>query len=316
MAFQRLRRALIAMAGAALLAACGGGTVVSQFQPTRMVAFGDAFADLGQVGGARYTVNDTSLNIWTTQMAMRYGLTVSAKASGGTSYATGNARVDSNASFLTTTAPPSVASQITTFLGSDAPRSGDLIVVNAGITDIVDEIYRTSQNTQTATEALDRVRRAGTALGDQVRRLVSAGAEHVLVVGPYNLANSPWASQTGQGATLQSYSSAFNTALLVSIVDLGSHVLYVDAPLYINLLATSPGLYGLSNATSLACALADSGPGIGTGTGQVNSALCNTGNLAAGVDPATYLFADRLYLTPVGHRLFGDYAYGRLIARW
>ena len=55
---------------------------------------------------------------------------------------------------------------------------------------------------------------------------------------------------------------------------------------------------------------------IGTGKGQVNSGLCTPSTLVPGVDPNVYLFADRLYPTAVGHRLFGDYAYSRLRQRW
>src|SRR4051812_48651213 len=94
MAFQRLRRAALAVACsvAAVLSACGGGQVVSAFSPQRMVVFGDAAADAGQVGGARYTVNATSKN-WTETLANRYSLSVAPVSAGGTSYAQGSARV-------------------------------------------------------------------------------------------------------------------------------------------------------------------------------------------------------------------------------
>jgi outer membrane lipase/esterase len=36
----------------------------------------------------------------------------------------------------------------------------------------------------------------------------------------------------------------------------------------------------------------------------------------ANLDYSTYVFADRVYPTPVAQRLFGDYAYARLRARW
>ena len=31
---------------------------------------------------------------------------------------------------------------------------------------------------------------------------------------------------------------------------------------------------------------------------------------------STYLFADRVYLSPRGHRLLGEYAFGRIRERW
>ena len=50
-----LRRILLALtcASAALLAACGSGTIVDPFQPTRVLSVGDSFSDLGQ-DGKRY----------------------------------------------------------------------------------------------------------------------------------------------------------------------------------------------------------------------------------------------------------------------
>jgi outer membrane lipase/esterase len=47
----------------------------------------------------------------------------------------------------------------------------------------------------------------------------------------------------------------------------------------------------------------------------VNSALCTTGTIVPGANYATYLFADRVYPTPQGHRKFGAYAYERIRAR-
>src|SRR5205085_7541316 len=94
MASQWLRRALLWAASASilLLAGCGGGNVVSRFTPDRLVSFGDAFSDLGQ-NGRRYTVNDGQVNNWTDVLARSYGRTLTATSAGGTSYATGNARV-------------------------------------------------------------------------------------------------------------------------------------------------------------------------------------------------------------------------------
>jgi outer membrane lipase/esterase len=68
-----LRRILLALtcASAALLAACGSGTIVDPFQPTRVLSVGDSFSDLGQ-DGKRYTVNDGTINIWSQQLAARF----------------------------------------------------------------------------------------------------------------------------------------------------------------------------------------------------------------------------------------------------
>ncbi len=148
-----------------------------------------------------------------------------------------------------------------------------------------------------------------------MRKLVQAGATHVVVTGPYDLGKSPWATATGQTSLLSDLSTKFNTELLVSIVDLGANVLYVDAALLYNLMATTPTAYSLTDAVHPVCNSVDPGVGIGIGAGRVNSSLCTTSTLID-VNYGPYLFADEVYPATAGHIKFGDYAYQRVIARW
>jgi phospholipase/lecithinase/hemolysin len=317
MPFQRLRRAVLAAAcvSSVLLAACGGGNdVVSQFQPTRMVAFGDAFSDAGQ-RGVQYTVNDGNANNWTQRLASRYGLSLKSVSAGGLSYAVGSARINTHPDAGGNAATPTVAEQITTFLASQAPSSDDLVVVSGGIGDIISEVAALNAGGSSA-QATANVEQAGRDLGAQVRRLVDAGAKHVVVVGPYNLGRTPWAATTGQQSLLQDLVTRFNDRLLVSIVDLGSKVLFVDATYYFNLVTGSPSAYSFTDISSVVCTATDAGAGIGIGLGQVNASLCTSGTLAPGLAAATTLFADPVYVTPMAHERFGDFAYDRLKARF
>jgi outer membrane lipase/esterase len=312
-----MRRALLALAAASalLIAACGSGTIESQLQPARIVAFGDGFSDVGQAG-SRYTVNDGSVNIWAHQIAASFGLPLTPVASAGTSYATGNARITVKPDAAGSSATPTVTEQVDRFLASGAIGSNDLLVISGGIGDIVAEVAMVNSGTETADQMLVNVRQAGRDLGAQVRRLVQAGAAHVVVVGSYDMGKSPWARTTNQTSLLSGASGRFNEQLLLSIVDLGANVLYVDAALLFNLMVSSPPSYDLTNVTDPVCTSVDAGPGIGTGAGQVNSALCTTSTLVAGADYTRYLFADRIYPTPQGHRKFGEYAFERIRARW
>jgi outer membrane lipase/esterase len=314
MATQWLRRAwlLAASASALLLAACGGGSIDSQLSPSRIVAFGDGMADLGQAG-ARYTVNDGSVNNWTLYLANSFGMSLAASGAGGQSYATGNARVTAKPDAAGSSSTPTVTEQIDTFLAASKPAANDLILVNGGTSDVIVQGQAVITGAQTQEQMLANVGQAGRELAAQVRRLVNAGAEHVVVVGPYNLGRSPWASQVSQGALLETASGRFNEQLLVSLVDLGAKVLYVDAALYFNLLTASSG--EISNKVTPVCNSVDSGAGIGTGTGQVNSLLCTTGTLVD-TNYAAYVFADRVYPTPRAHQLFGEYARSRIRERW
>src|SRR4051794_17931119 len=212
MRFQRLRRAFLAATclSSLLLAACGGGeSVVSKFQPTRVVAFGDAFSDVGQ-RGAKYTVNDATAINWTQALAARYGLGIAPTSSGGSSYAIGSARVTAKPDAAGDATTPSIADQVGTFLGSGAPGANDVVVVSGGTSDILAEMAAFRAGTQDAATTTAHVAQAGRELGAQVRRLVSAGATHILVVGAYNMGRSPWGISTGQAPFVESLTGSFN----------------------------------------------------------------------------------------------------------
>jgi phospholipase/lecithinase/hemolysin len=317
MAIQWLRRAclLAACASALLLAACGGGgTIDSQLTPSRVVAFGDATADLAT--GARYTVNSSAgTNIWTEYVAAQFAVTV-------TSSAKGNARVVADADAAGNTATLSVSEQIDAFLAGGSFSGDDLVLVSAGTSDVIAEVQAAIKTgpTQTTGQAVANAGQAGRDLAAQVQRLVSAGARHVGVAGPYDLSRSVWGQQqtSANASVLNLAVRAFNDQMLIALQNagLGSSVLYLSQEAFINEVTTNPGGYGITNITVPVCTPLDAGPGIGTGTNQLNSSLCTTGTLVASANPLTYLFADRVYLTPTANSQFGAYAYGRLRDRW
>ncbi|MBG9388824.1 SGNH/GDSL hydrolase family protein [Caenimonas aquaedulcis] len=318
MSRQWMRRALLALAPAAalFLAGCGSGTIESQLEPTRVFAFGTGFSDLGQVGN-RQTVNDNTINIWTQEAAASFtylmGPVVTA---GGTDYATRNARIVATPDAAGNAATPTVAKQIDTFLAGTTPTATDLVFIEGGITDIIAEVGKLNAGTQTSAQTLANVQQAGRDLAAQTRRLVQAGASHVVVVGTIDLSRTPWGITTGQGALLTDLSTKFNTELLTSIVDLGASVLYVDAAFQFNLMSSNPGIFGLNNSTDVACTSVDPGPGIGIGAGKVNAALCTPATIVAGINYNLYMWADPVYPTPFVQRYFGDYAYQRIRSRW
>ena len=326
MAIQWLRRTwLLAAASALALTGCGGGSIVSSFTPSRVVAFGDSMADIGQ-SGAQYTVNDNNANgadNWTVFVAQSFGRTLTPAAQGGTSYAVGNARVNTHPDAAGNSSTPTVVEQVDTFLASGAPNSSDLIILNAGTADVIAEVQATMNGTQSSDTMVAHMQQAGIDLAAQVRRLVNAGATHVVVAGPYNLSKSPWvttetdATTQGTRSTLtDSATSNFNNKLLVSLVDLGADVLYVDAALEFNLLTASPGSSSLTDATTVVCTSVDPGPGIGIGTNKVNSHLCTPSTIQSGLNYQNFLFADPVYPTPRGQQLFGDFAQARIRDRW
>ena len=321
MAVHWLRRSVLAAAGvsaALLLAGCGSSTIESALKPERFIAFGDGFSDVGQIRGARYTINDGSVNNWTQELASIYNLALTPASAGGTSYAQGNARVTAQPDAAGNANTPTVAQQIDKFLSTGSFKESDVVVIGAGASDIVAHMAAVTAGTQTPEQLLANAQQAGRDLGAQVIRTIAAGAKYVVVAGTYNLGRSPWAKAIDKESLLEQASSKFNEAFLVSVVDQGNKVLYIDAAYYFNLVTASPSSYSFDNANASkpVCTAIDAGPGIGIGAGQLNSALCTPSTLLAGADSSKYICADALYFTPTAQRLFGVYAYDRLHARW
>lgn len=318
MAVNWMRRTVLvaACASVAMLAACGSSTIESAIAPTRFIAFGDAVSDIGQ-NGTRYTVNDGSVNNWTLQIANNYGKTITAVSAGGQGYATGNARIKLSPDAAGNAATPTITGQIDAFLAAGG-RFGpsDVVLMSGGTSDVIAGMAAVQAGTQTEADMATAARQAGEDMAAQVRRLVAAGAKYVVVTGTYDLGKTPWAKRIAREAALSNASSRVNEGLLVGIVDQGANVLYVDLAYYVNLYTQSPGSFSFSNAVTPVCTSIDAGNGIGTGPGQVSSALCSPATLLPGANPSSYVFADSVYLTPAAQRQFGTYAYDRLRVRW
>lgn len=317
MAANWMRHSLVAAAcaSAALLAACGSSTIDSAIHPTRLIAFGDALADVGQKGSS-YTVNDGSLDNWTLQLASRYGLTIKPVSSGGTSYAQGNARVNATPDAAGNAGTPTVKQQVDQFLANPQFQDNDVILISAGASDIIAGMAAVQAGTQTNDQYIAAAGQAGSDLAAQIQRLSNAGAKHIVVTGSYDLERSPWAKGLGQQSLIHQASQNFNDELKINLKDYGKTVLYVDLAFYVNLFEANPGGNGFNNSSDPVCTSVDAGPGIGIGAGQINSALCTPSTIVAGANYNQYVFADKVYLTPNAQRLFGDYAQQTLSHRW
>lgn len=319
MSFSWMRRAALALASVSLLtvAACGSGSIESQLEPSRVFAFGDGFTDVGQTPG-RYTVNDDNINNWAQGLAFAYGIVATPANAGGTFYSQKNARVVVTPDAAGNAATPTIAQQIDAYTATNRFGERDLVLINGGFSDIIAEMAQVTSGAQTSDQMMADVRQAGRDLGAQVRRLVQAGSTHVVVSGVYDLARTPWgqSNAAANAPLLAAASAAFNEALLISIVDLGNSVLYLDTAFLFNLMTAVPTAYEMTNSIAAVCTSVDPGPGIGIGLGEVNSALCTPATIAAGTSYELYLFADKVYPTPQGHRKLGEYSFSRIRARW
>jgi outer membrane lipase/esterase len=266
--------------------------------------------------GTRYTVNDGSVNNWTLQLASRYGKTITPVASGGLSYAAGNARITAKPDAAGDATTLTVTEQIDRFLASGTFGANDVVLINGGISDLIAGMAAVRAGTTTPADMVAAARKAGQELATQVRRLVNAGAKHVVVTGTYDLSKTPWATAISQTSLLNDASSRFNEGLLVNIVDLGANVLYMDAAYYVNLYTSSPGSYSFDNATTAGVHLGGRRQRHWHRRRPGQLGLCTTATLLPSANQNKYVFADAVYLTPSAHRQLGDYAYDRLRARW
>ncbi|MCZ2103797.1 MAG: GDSL family lipase [Burkholderiales bacterium] len=314
-----MRRALIvaACASSAWLVGCGS-SVESAFAPQRVIAFGDSTAYLGDAAGmGRYTVDDGSVNNWTLTVAQDYGRSLASVAAGGLSYAQGNARISATPDAAGDPATPTVTQQIDTFLATQTVVPGDLALISAGTGDLIAGMAQVKAGTQTADEFKTQAIQAGKDLANQIKRLSDVGA-HVVVTGVYRLGRTPWATAIGQEPLLTAVSDAFNDALKVELynLNLSQNVRYAEIANYVNPLDTGGSYYVIfANMTTPVCNSVDAGAGIGIGPGEVNSALCTSATLVD-ANLNTYLFADKVYLTPEANRQVGREIYNFLRDTW
>ncbi len=316
MSWRRAVAAAALCASAALLAGCGSSSTESALSPARMISFGDAFSDVGQADGRRYTVNDGSINHWLLQLASRYGQTIAPSATGGTGFARASARILGKPDPAGADTP-TLAEQIDAFLATNTFGGSDLVILNGGMADVVTEGQAFLSGAQTEAEMVARTRQAGVDLAAQAKRLVDAGAKQVVVVGTINLGITPWGQASGQADALRDASRNLNDAFLIASVDMGGSILYLDAAYYFNLAADESTIrsFGLRDSLNPVCTPTDTGHGLGLGVGEINSVLC-TPTTVRDANYNEYMFADKLYTTPNLQRQFGDYAYDRIRNRW
>jgi outer membrane lipase/esterase len=291
-----LKSLMGASLGAGLfLAGCGSGSTFEPLVPTRVVSFGDGWSYVGLTND-RFTVNDSSVNIWVEQVAANYGLTLTPSSAAGFSYAQDGARVDTGAN--------SIKDQITAYLTavSNSIGSSELLIIDAGLSELV-ALAAANASDADLSAAADL---AGKALAVQVLRLTAVGANHVVIANAADLGKTPYATAQTRVTGFTAATRAFNDGLKIALASLTTGVLLVDNEAYINTMYNnSEALLGSgANISTAACS---------TPTAQT----CTASTLSAGVTSYNlHLFADDRHLTPAAHRLLGNNAYEKIRARW
>jgi phospholipase/lecithinase/hemolysin len=180
--------------------------------------------------GLRYTVDDGSAGGSMTvaeRLASLYGFTSMTAVTdtrvltgGAYSYAQGEARVTAAG-----TATPLVT-QVANFLTNNTPGDNDLIIITAGTRDIIynAQQYFADPVAMPAAQAKANVAQAAVDLANVVQRFTAAGAKHVLVVAPFNVARTPWVlAMPGASPTTyyETFSDQYNFVQQLSILTSG-----------------------------------------------------------------------------------------------
>ncbi len=306
-----IRRAFIALAGAALLASCGGGTSqVEPFVPARLVVFGDEMSLVGTDAdptrnGFKFTVNalktapetgfDCAANpVWTQVVAAGYGFGFDSCPVVGTGTQKAVMRAQAGATAAT------LQAQVDAQVGDASAVTGglnerDLVTVMVGIRDVKDLFAQGGD--EAARLAVARAR--GESIAQAVNGIVARGAR-VLVATVPELGASP-AGLTAGGDLLTRLSQELNAGIRTTITADGRRWAVVLTDDLVKAAVRAPADFNLTNVTAPACDTAQAA--------QVQD--CTTQTLAAGATAAGWLWADDTWFAPGGHRELGARALSR-----
>jgi hypothetical protein len=290
---KRLGQLLAYLGLCALIASCGASTKIDEFFPSRIVSVGDFFSYQGTSANAyadQLTVNDGTITNWIQQMALDYNITFDPSATG---FATPNATV------------ADLPAQLKNF----KPQTGDMLVISAGMNDLINHTVSVLNGTETPATALTTITALGTSY-QQFARAQLANFSHILLLNAYDLKGSPFAQINtptfakaypnyvgGLPQFIQDLTRAYNTAI---ISNAGMYVSGQGVRLFdVEVLYLSADLqgYGITTTGLTTAACPDLTAGIN----------CN----ATTADPNynTYLYADNIHVTPVAQRLVGNLSY-------
>ena len=313
----RLWLQLAALAGASLLASCGGSQA-EPFEPTRVLAFGDELSVLDDAltpgNGRKYSINafkqvtvggvttddPTTLDctrspLWIQTVATRFGLAFD-RCLGSATVASGQvlAQVGHKVADL----PAQIAA-----VQGDALGEKDLALVMIGLNDIL-ELYARYPATS-RDDLLDEARKRGISLGEQINQLAQSGPAVVLLtvpdisLSPFALAQDASAGDTTRSALIRDLVATFNDRTSVTLINDGRLIGLVYGDLEIQKMVKNLSSYNLTNVVDAAC--------------RADAVLpdCTTATLVTDATADKWLWADAWRLSPAAQSRLGDLADSR-----
>ena len=268
---------------------------------SELIVFGDSLSDVGNVFQrtddfpfvAAIPVSPPYFDgrfsngpVYSEQLATALGLgPLTHSVAGGTNYAHGNAMTSGTSGFPSLVIDD-IDDQVDDFLSSGTVDSDSLFVVFAGANDLLAE----DPNVNTS---------VGNLITD-IGRLITAGAENLLVANLPLLGLTPRFNDSGQSASMSALTESFNSALFTALDTLeastpGVDFFRLDVAQLINDAIANPGAFGFVNVTEPAA------PGLDVDTSGYDPNLIVD-------EPDTYLFWDELHPTTAAHALLAESA--------
>jgi len=275
---------------------------------SKTVFFGDSLTDTGHfrpvlvqldpnaalVG--RFTTNPGW--VWSDYLADHYGTnaTPNGNGQGGDNYAIGGSRVGVDTSVTLAPGTPaqpvaSLKTQLNTYLASNGGKAdaNALYTVWGGANDL----FAVAAGAPAAATI-------GAAVADQVGivgTLKAAGAQYVMVPNLPDIGLTPSSRAGGAVAMAQgtALAKSYNDALFGGLKQAGLQVIPVDTFSILQEIVATPGTYGFSNVSNMACTSA-------------SSLVCSPFTLAEPNAANTYVFADGVHPSTAAHQILGQYA--------
>ncbi len=193
------------------LAACGGnGKIHKPLTPTALYTFGDGLVDAGS-NGRIYTVNPADASTPADYAIPHYvagyfELDMLPHNQGGTAWAQGHSNV------------ADTQAQIQTRLADARFGPSDVVLISAGMEDLVQTTEAVIAGSMSQTEAVAHLQLQARTLRQQWQSLYDHGARFIFMVPPFDLGQTPWMAQlkTSHSQAQSSYEaldSAFSMAL-------------------------------------------------------------------------------------------------------
>jgi len=313
----------------------------------QVIVFGDSLSDVGtyrvglvaQVGGGKFTTNPGP--VWPETVGLvlgarvtpfRQGFFGTSQVLGGTGYAMGGARVsqqpgigcepdEGGACTAALTIP--VTKQIDDYLTANGGRftRKQLVLILAGANDIFYQLGAFESKVlagvpaaQAQDEALLALQQAALELGAQVKRIVDKGATRVAVLNVPQIADTPFGKSRAIAPVrllLAAMVTLFNDTLAAQVE--GTAAALLDLQSEVARVLANPGAFLVREINVPACDLAKIAA-LTNGFEQGGSSLfCSRSTFVQDGAAATYMFADGVHPTTLGHLIFARFI---LIQLW